>query len=204
MQVGGVQLRAGSMATSPFRRPPRVNAGAQVNDFPQLLDNNQWTQAATFSQDGRFSAPSDRIGRYYRQQLNEMSEAQLDQRKSERTQPASPLRPTVERSGWAAGLACKPLLSPLTAAEAPAADPLNSSAFAILRRQRTAEENDAQAWRSTPRDQQCFRARSGRRTWKTPRPCRQACGSYAPARYPIVARRFRCCMCLLRLEVANV
>jgi hypothetical protein len=140
-------------AQSPYRRAPRVTATAEEGSFPTLLDGAQWTQAAAFNQDDRFSSPSQRIGRYYRQQLNELDEAQLEAKRAERLQPVSPLRPSVERKGWAAGLACKPLLTPLEASSqngptsfghsSDAA--VDSSAFGLLSRQRAGAEAQDQA-----------------------------------------------------------
>lgn len=119
-----------------------MTAPAQEGNYPTLLDEAQWTQAATFNQDDRFSGPSQRIGRYYRQQLKELDEAQLEAKRAERLAPASPLRPPVERKGWAAGLNCKPLLTPLEASHGEpssfgrsAAGLRDSSAFALLSRQ---------------------------------------------------------------------
>mmetsp|Transcript_3023 Transcript_3023/g.9072 ORF Transcript_3023/g.9072 Transcript_3023/m.9072 type:complete len:4073 (+) Transcript_3023:47-12265(+) len=139
---------------SPFRRPPRVTASPDHEAYPTLLDSAQWTQAATFNQDERFSGPSNRIGRYYRQKLDELDEAQLDAKRAQRLQPASPLRPVVERKGWAAGLVCKPLLTPLEASQGDSGGFGSSSsgqngsdfsAFALLSRQRASAEAEERA-----------------------------------------------------------
>ena len=87
-----------------FWRPPRATATADAADYPALLDAQQWTQAATFSQDDIHRGPSARIGRYYRPRFDELSREELEVKAAERTKPVSPLRPTVERTGWAAGL----------------------------------------------------------------------------------------------------
>ena len=129
--------------SSPFRRQPRVTAQPDPELFPSLLDDSQWTQAATFNQDDRFTGPSERIGRYYRQRLDEMTGPQLEQRRQQRTAPASPLRPTIDRRGWAAGLPCRPLLAPVAPEEelVPVPDAaLGSTALQILTRQREAKE----------------------------------------------------------------
>jgi len=146
---------------SPFRRAPRATATPEEDSFPTVLDGSQWTQAATFNQDDRFSSPSQRIGRYYRQQLSEQDEPQLEATRAERLQPASPLRPSVERKGWAAGLACKPLLTPLEASQGDPSGfgggrssdaPGETSAFALLGRQRaTADAQDRAAFEGTHR-----------------------------------------------------
>lgn len=131
-----------SQPSSPYRRQPRVTAQPDQNQFPALLDDSQWTQAATFNQDDRFTRPSERIGRYYRQRLDEMSSAQLEQRRIQRSAKPSPLRPVIDRRGWAAGLPCRPLLNPVPLdeeGEAPSEE-LGSSAFKILSRQREAKE----------------------------------------------------------------
>ena len=140
----------------PWQRAPRVTAQPDPSEFPDLLDQQQWTQSATFSQSDRFSGPSERIGRYYRQRLDELDAAGLEQKHLERTAPASPLRPTIERKGWAAGLPCRPLLDPMGPAATAAAEEaaqmsasapdLSSSALGILGRQRAAA--DAQARRA--------------------------------------------------------
>ena len=101
------------MSNNTFYRQPKSTAVPEQANFPELLDDSQWTLAATFSQDDAFSGPSDRIGRYYRQQLDELNEGELEAKRDQRMQPASPLRPTVERTGWAPGLTCRPLLNPL-------------------------------------------------------------------------------------------
>ena len=108
---------------SPFKKEPRVNAEPN-GSYPKLLDDEQWTQAATFAQTDRFTGPSHRIGRFYRQQLNELSVEGLQQKQQERTAPASPLRPTIERKGWAAGLPMRSLLDPLSATAAEGLPPV--------------------------------------------------------------------------------
>ena len=121
-----------------YHRAPRVTATPARDDFPALLDDSQWTQAATFSQDEKYAGPSDRIGRYYRQRLDELDDEALDRKGAERTAPASPLRPTIERKGWAAGLPCRPLLlAPME--EAVGAVDMSTSALGILKRQRDAK-----------------------------------------------------------------
>ena len=114
-----------------FWRPPRATATADAADYPALLDAQQWTQAATFSQDDIHRGPSARIGRYYRPRFDELSREELEVKAAERTKPVSPLRPTVERTGWAAGLPFKglqpagaaPPVSPPTGCRARRADP---------------------------------------------------------------------------------
>ena len=138
-------LKKGLMGT-PFRQQPRIIAQPELDDFPQLLDNEQWTQSATFSQSTRYSGPSDRIGRYYRQGLNELDREGLEQKRTERKAPASPLRPTIERKGWAAGLPCRPLLDPLGSSSyneimAATAPDMSTSALGILQRQREERED---------------------------------------------------------------
>ena len=131
----------------PFRRQPRVVAEPDAELYPALLDGSQWTQAATFDTTDRPVGPSARIGRYYRQQLDEMNQAQLAEQRVERTAPASPLKPVVERHGWAAGLPCRPLLAPLAAEEevAPIAPLAERDALAILARQREAAEQQEES-----------------------------------------------------------
>ena len=126
----------------PFRRQPRINAAPEVNAYPALLDSSQWTRSATLPQNDLFTGPSQRIGRYYRQRLDEQSPAQLEQRRTERTAPVSPLRPSIERKGYAVGLTCRPLLQPIEA-EAPAS--AGSSMLGTMGRQRDAEEQQRQA-----------------------------------------------------------
>ena len=48
---------------NPFRRQPRVTAEPDSELYPALLDDSQWTQAATFNNDDHFTGPSARIGR---------------------------------------------------------------------------------------------------------------------------------------------
>ena len=135
-----------SPPNGPFRRQPRATAAASVDDFPTLLDRHQWTQGATISQHTRWEGPSGRIGRYYRQGLNELNESELEAKHEQRMQPSSPLRPTVERTGWAPGLTCRTLLDPLQADAGPSSGPLaasSSSGLAILGRQRAAERAKA-------------------------------------------------------------
>ena len=109
--------RATEQPANPFRRPPRVTRDAQegVHEFPSLLDDSQWTLAATFAQDDKFVGPSERIGRYYRQRLDELDAAGLEQVRAERAvaqaAAASPLRSGGERAGWAVGLPRNSLLS---------------------------------------------------------------------------------------------
>jgi hypothetical protein len=50
-----------------YHRQPKITATPVPTDFPQLLDDQQWTQAATFAQNDKYSGPSERIGRYYRE-----------------------------------------------------------------------------------------------------------------------------------------
>ena len=133
---------AGVLMSSPFAQQPRITAEPDQSDFPKLLDDEQWTQAATFAQTDRFTGPSQRIGRYYQQRLDELSIEGLQHKQAERTAPASPLRPTIERKGWAAGLPQRALLDPLSATASeglppmpPPAD-LSGSALGILRFQR--------------------------------------------------------------------
>ena len=132
------------MAEEPtYHRQPKITATPVPSDFPQLLDDSQWTQAATFSQDDKYAGPSERIGRYYRQRLEELDRSGLEQKRMERTAPPSPLRPTIERKGWAAGLPCRPLLAPVDVSDtggASSSSDLSSSALGILQRQRDAEE----------------------------------------------------------------
>ena len=135
-----------------FHRQPKVTATPVPSDFPKLLDDSQWTQAATFSQDDKYSGPSQRIGRYYRQRLDELDGDGLEAKRMERTAPPSPLRPTIERKGWAAGLPCRPLLAPVdvsidgmgefggAAGTGGPPPPLDASALGILQRQREAAE----------------------------------------------------------------
>ena len=128
-----------------FWRPPRATATADAADYPALLDAQQWTQAATFSQDDIHRGPSARIGRYYRPRFDELSREELEVKAAERTKPVSPLRPTVERTGWAAGLPFKGLLP---AGAAPPASPptgLPSPGVQILGRQIAADEAAAEA-----------------------------------------------------------
>ena len=133
------------MAPPTYHRQPRVTATPVSDDFPALLDESQWTQAATFAQDDKYAGPSDRIGRHYRQRLDELDDAGLEQKRAERTAPPSPLRPTIERKGWAAGLPCRPLLAPMAAVDVSGGSgsgsvELSSSALGILKRQREARE----------------------------------------------------------------
>lgn len=131
---------------SPFRRQPRVTAQPDAAQYPALLDASQWTLAATFSHDDRFTGPSERIGRYYRQRLDEMTAEQLEQRRAQRTAGQSPLRPTIDRRGWATGLPCRSLLPPMAADEqSPTSPDLGSSALQILTRQREAKEEAERA-----------------------------------------------------------
>ena len=123
---------------SPFRRPPRVIAQPDVELYPALLDDSQWTQAATFNQDDQFTGPSERIGRYYRQRLDERSTNELEQVRERRTVPTSPLRPVVQRHGWAAGLPQRPLLEPVPQSDEVVE--MGSTALGILSRQREAKE----------------------------------------------------------------
>lgn len=102
---------------SPFRRPPLVTLSAQEDAYATLLDDSQWTQAAAFGDDDRFSTPSQRIGRNYRQP-SEQDAAQLD--------AARVLSPPRRRKGWAPGLSCRPLLSPLEAPSPPGGSPAGS------------------------------------------------------------------------------
>ena len=132
-------------SSDPWYKPPLVTAMPDVSDFPPLVDDTQFTLAATFPQNDRYTSASARIGRYYRQGLHELDDAGLEQRRTERTAPPSPLKPTVKREGWAAGLPCRPLLPPMlpagsdgSAAPPPAADDFGASALGILRRQRGA------------------------------------------------------------------
>ena len=69
-----------------------MTATPQPEDFSELLDQSQWTKAATFAQDDAFAGPSDRIARYYRQSLNELDSEGLDRKEAERTAPASEKR----------------------------------------------------------------------------------------------------------------
>ena len=78
------------MSNNTFYRQPKSTAQPEQNNFPELLDDSQWTLAATFSQDDTFSGPSDRIGKYYRQALNELDTEGLSRKRAERTAPASP------------------------------------------------------------------------------------------------------------------
>ena len=130
-----------------YARQPKITATAVPSDFPQLLDDQQWTQAATFAQDDKYAGPSQRIGRYYRQRIDELDAVGLEQKRAERTAPPSPLRPTIERKGWAAGLPCRPLLPPVDLSddgydygrqEPPPALP--DTALGLLMRQREAAE----------------------------------------------------------------
>ena len=132
------------MEDGPFIRQPRATAVPEPEHFPELLDDSQWTQAATFSQDENYSGPSDRIGRYYRQSLSELDSEALERKRAERTTPSSPLRPTIEKKGWAAGLACRPLL--LGGAPEPEdGSSMANSALGILQRQRTEASRAASA-----------------------------------------------------------
>ena len=123
---------------SPWRKQPAVIAQPEEDDFPELLDQSLWTQSATFAQGDKYTGPSARIGRYYRQGLNELDGKGLEKARAERTAPLSPLRPTIERKGWAAGLACRPLLDPLAVSASDSASDLSSSGLGILQRQREA------------------------------------------------------------------
>lgn len=130
-----------------MRKQPLVNATPDAADFEQLLDDNQWTQAATFAQDDRYAGPSERIGRYYRQRLDELDSAGLEQRHLERTTTTSPLRQSIPREGWAAGLPCRPLLGPIgDITDPPSATPLASSALDILSQQ----QKELEAKRAVP------------------------------------------------------
>lgn len=122
-------------------------AQPDLAQFPALLDDSQWTLAATFNQDDRLTGPSERIGRYYRQRLDEMSGAQLEERRLQRSAHQSPLRATIDRRGWAAGLPCRPLLQPVAGQqdESDPAQELGSSALLILSRQREAREEAERA-----------------------------------------------------------
>ena len=113
-----VDLRVEGERETPFRRQPRINAAPEPSEYPALLDSSQWTRSATLPQNDHFTTPSQRIGRHYRQRLDEQNVEQLAQRRSERTAPISPLRPTIDRKGYAVGLACRPLLQPISIAEA--------------------------------------------------------------------------------------
>ena len=129
----------GVMSQDPtYHRQPKITATPVPDDFPQLLDNSQWTQAATFGSNDKYAGPSERIGRYYRQGLNELDRAGLEEKRAERTAPASPLRPTIERKGWAAGLPCRPLLAPVDVSDGAGSSDLSASALGILERQRAA------------------------------------------------------------------
>ena len=64
---------------APFRRQPRINAAPEPSSYPALLDSSQWTRSATLPQSDLFTGPSQRIGRYYRQRLDEQSPAQLEE-----------------------------------------------------------------------------------------------------------------------------
>lgn len=143
------QPRCGTAAMSSsnrtFHREPRVTATPAPDVFPELLDDAQWTQAATFAQGDKYTGPSERIGRYYRQRLDELDEEGLERKRAERTAPPSPLRPTIERKGWAAGLPCRPLmLSPVDVSEdvAGSSTDLGGTALGLLKRQRDAKLQD--------------------------------------------------------------
>ena len=92
-----VDLRVEGERETPFRRQPRINAAPEPSEYPALLDSSQWTRSATLPQNDHFTTPSQRIGRHYRQRLDEQNVEQLAQRRSERTAPISPLRPTIVR-----------------------------------------------------------------------------------------------------------
>jgi hypothetical protein len=140
-------LQGPEMSDDPtYHRQPKITATPVPTDFPQLLDDQQWTQAATFAQNDKYSGPSERIGRYYRQRLDELDRPGLEQKRAERTAPASPLRPAIERKGWAAGLPCRPLLAPVDLSDGDggsSSSNLGASALGILQRQREASEQAA-------------------------------------------------------------
>ena len=68
---------------SGWQRQPRIIAQPEAQDFTQLLDDSQWTQAATFVPTDRYTGPSARIGRYYRQGLNELDVRGLEEKRQE-------------------------------------------------------------------------------------------------------------------------
>ena len=122
-----------------FARQPRSTATPDEDEFPELVDGSQWTLAANFTQGDKWIAPSERIAQHYHPRLDELDAAGLTDKRAERTAPASPLRPTVERKGWAAGLACRPLmLMPIDVSDT-SDGAMDASALGILRRQREAE-----------------------------------------------------------------
>ncbi|KAG8459256.1 hypothetical protein KFE25_014101 [Diacronema lutheri] len=136
--------------TSPFRRQPRVTAAPEVTEYPVLLDNTQWTQATTFTASRRFMTPSDRIGAFNRASLSTMDESQLEAARAAALAGPSPLRPDVNRRGWATGLACKPLVAPRERASPRGA--LDGSAFEVLERQRrAAAEAEEEVFKGTLR-----------------------------------------------------
>ena len=132
-----VDLRVEGERETPFRRQPRINAAPEPSEYPALLDSSQWTRSATLPQNDHFTTPSQRIGRHYRQRLDEQNVEQLAQRRSERTAPISPLRPTIDRKGYAVGLACRPLLQPIGQEEE---YPESTSMLGVIGRQCEADE----------------------------------------------------------------
>ena len=136
-----VDLRVEGERETPFRRQPRINAAPEPSDYPALLDSSQWTRSATLPQNDHFTTPSQRIGRHYRQRLDEQNVEQLARRRTERTAPISPLRPTIDRKGYAVGLACRPLLQPIEQEEYPE----STSMLGVIGRQRQAEDQARQA-----------------------------------------------------------
>lgn len=137
-----VDLRVEGERETPFRRQPRINAAPEPSEYPALLDSSQWTRSATLPQNDHFTTPSQRIGRHYRQRLDEQNVEQLAHRRSERTAPISPLRPTIDRKGYAVGLACRPLLQPIGQEEE---YPESTSMLGVIGRQCEADEEARQA-----------------------------------------------------------
>ena len=73
-----------------FARQPRATATPAPDDFAPLIDESQWTQAASLIPGNTNVTPSERIGRFYNQNLNELDPQGLSAKLAERTAPASP------------------------------------------------------------------------------------------------------------------